>query len=124
MSKPEPGEIRHELSDVHGRPVLVFGAVLSGLIVLALLGMWMMFRYYAAQETREGPPPSPLAGLRKPPPDPRLQTVSTLRQDLVEARAREEALLNRYDWVDRKSGVVRIPVERAIELLAQEPKKP
>jgi hypothetical protein len=28
----------------------------------------------------------------------------------------QEAILNSYGWVDKEAGVVRIPIERAIEL--------
>lgn len=35
---------------------------------------------------------------------------------LAELRAREHSLLHSYAWVDASSGVVRIPIERAMEL--------
>ena len=38
------------------------------------------------------------------------------RDDLQEMRAREEERLHSYGWVDKKTGVVHIPIERAIEL--------
>jgi hypothetical protein len=37
--------------------------------------------------------------------------------ELMQLRAREESQLHSYDWIDRKQGLVRIPIERAIELL-------
>jgi hypothetical protein len=36
-----------------------------------------------------------------------------------ELRAREEAALTSYGWVDREAGRARIPVERAMELLLE-----
>jgi hypothetical protein len=39
--------------------------------------------------------------------------------DLVRFRADEEARLHSYGWVDRKAGVIHIPIERAMELTAQ-----
>jgi len=36
--------------------------------------------------------------------------------ELRELRAEEEAKLGRYQWVNRKDGVVRIPLARAVEL--------
>ena len=39
--------------------------------------------------------------------------------DLAAVRSRENAELASYGWVDRKAGVVRIPIDRAIDLLAQ-----
>ena len=34
-------------------------------------------------------------------------------------RNREMALLHEYRWIDEKGGVVRIPIERAIELIVE-----
>jgi len=36
--------------------------------------------------------------------------------DLSKSRAAAEATLNSYGWVDRKAGVARIPIERAMQL--------
>jgi hypothetical protein len=38
--------------------------------------------------------------------------------------AEQRADLHSYGWVDQKQGIVRIPVERAIELLVQEHARP
>ena len=45
---------------------------------------------------------------------------------LKQLRATEDAILTTYGWVDRKGGIVRIPIDRAIDLLAQRglPTKP
>jgi hypothetical protein len=40
-------------------------------------------------------------------------------QDIADLHAREDLLLDHYSWVDRSQGKVRIPIERAMELLAQ-----
>ena len=34
-------------------------------------------------------------------------------------RAAEEQVLTTYGWVDQQKGVVRVPIDRAIDLLAQ-----
>jgi hypothetical protein len=52
------------------------------------------------------------------PPFPRLQVSAPL--DLLAFRASEEAELNGYGWINRTSGVVRIPIERAMELVLSE----
>ena len=39
--------------------------------------------------------------------------------DLEAFQAREEIELHSYGWVNRSSGIVRIPIERAMELLLQ-----
>jgi hypothetical protein len=51
-------------------------------------------------------------------PTPRLE-VDDGNQDLASLHEREELYLNNYSWVDRSQGKVRIPIERAMELIAQ-----
>ena len=51
-------------------------------------------------------------------PTPRLQTDNG-DQDLADLHQREDLLLNYYSWADQSKGTVRIPVERAMELIAQ-----
>jgi hypothetical protein len=51
-------------------------------------------------------------------PAPRLQTDDG-SQDVADLHAREDMLLEDYSWVDPSQGKVRIPIERAMELVAQ-----
>jgi hypothetical protein len=51
-------------------------------------------------------------------PTPRLLTDDG-DQDVADLYARENLLLDNYSWVDQKSGKVRIPIDRAMELIAQ-----
>lgn len=61
---------------------------------------------------------SPLAPSNYLPPEPRLQPDPT--SDMVTFRLQEENLLNTYGWIDQPEGVVRLPIDRAIELTAKE----
>ncbi|MFY9853387.1 MAG: hypothetical protein WAK26_05865 [Terracidiphilus sp.] len=51
-------------------------------------------------------------------PTPRVQTDDG-NQDIANLHAREDLLLDNYTWVDQSKGQVRIPIERAMELIAQ-----
>ena len=51
-------------------------------------------------------------------PTPRLQTDDG-NQEIADLHSREDLLLNNYSWADRSQGKVRIPIDRAIELIAQ-----
>lgn len=51
-------------------------------------------------------------------PTPRLQSDDG-NQDLVGLHQREDLLLDNYSWVDRSQSKVRIPIDRAMQLLAQ-----
>jgi len=50
-------------------------------------------------------------------PEPRLENDE--RNQFTKIRLNEERLLNSYGWVDEKSKTVRIPIERAMDLVAQ-----
>lgn len=49
---------------------------------------------------------------------PRLQLSAPL--DLETFRSQQEAELNSYGWINRSSGIVRIPIEQAMNLLLQQ----
>ena len=51
-------------------------------------------------------------------PTPRVQTDDG-NQDVADLHAREDLLLSNYTWADQTQGKVRIPIERAMELIAQ-----
>jgi len=51
-------------------------------------------------------------------PTPRLQTDDGY-QEITDMHAKEDLLLENYSWVDEGKGTVRIPIERAMELIAQ-----
>jgi len=51
-------------------------------------------------------------------PTPRVQ-VDDGNQDVADLHQREDLLLDHYSWVDQGSGKVRIPIDRAMEIIAQ-----
>ena len=51
-------------------------------------------------------------------PTPRVQ-VDDGNQDVADLHAREDLLLSNYSWVDQSKGTVRIPIEQAMQLIAQ-----
>ena len=96
------------------------GAFLGGLLLTVIavcLVAWWLFDHLAAEAARHDVPLSPLAETRQVPPEPRLQV--TPQADLKALRTREYTALHSYGWMDRKAGVVRIPIDRAMKLLAK-----
>lgn len=57
------------------------------------------------------------AGAIPSPPPPRLQTH--VSAELATLRAAETAQLSGYAWADRPAGTVRIPIDRALALIAE-----
>lgn len=86
-------------------------AILAGSLLLVVLGM-----YELAQHWLHLQPAVPVASV---PSQPRLQPDPA--SDLAAERAQQQARLDRYQWIDRDAGIARIPIERAMALLAQQP---
>jgi hypothetical protein len=102
--------------------------------------MWAMFAYLANREDKKNPPiPASLAQERPTvPPEPRLSGVALdangqisshpvyPRIELKELREDEAAILSNYAWVDPDHGIVRIPIDQAIDIVAKKglPSKP
>jgi len=83
--------------------------------ILVVLAAWGIGRIPAAtrgaRPTSAAPPPSAPGAGKKP----RLQADP--HGDLTEYRRAQKALQESYGWIDRKKGIVRIPVARAMRLL-------
>ncbi len=109
----------HHESELNVRAIVLVAVGLAALALGVQPLLWVHLKALWAARQASMPPPSPVARALPPaPPEPRLQTSPT--DDLKALRAAEDAQLNGYAWVDRQAGVVRIPIERAMELLAAE----
>ncbi|HLY17118.1 MAG TPA: hypothetical protein VKR61_07825 [Bryobacteraceae bacterium] len=117
--EPRNPHVHHEPGDVNARTLTRFGLVMGGLIVVFLFGLYGLFHYFVEHEAELGLPASPtaLALAQKQPPEPRLQAYPS--RDMRDMRAAEDRLLHEYDWIDPDKGIVRIPVDRAMDLIAQ-----
>ncbi|MEW6733373.1 MAG: hypothetical protein AB1489_18745 [Acidobacteriota bacterium] len=112
-------DVAHEHKDINVGGVIKFGiSILVSAIFIQVL-VWLMFKYFDKARIQElARPVSPLAVERpSQPPTPRLQ-INPIK-DLRNVRAAEEEIINSYGWVDRDKGVVRLPIERAIDLLVE-----
>ena len=125
-----PGHGDYERRDISARGIFYF---LAGLAVAAVVIHLLLAGFYDFLDKRERarqPQLSPLisnapADTRKVSPtypetafpQPRLETDE--RNQLVGIRTLEEQKLSTYDWADQKAGTVRIPIERAMDLLVQ-----
>jgi hypothetical protein len=116
--------LNHETTDVSLTGITRI-AILSFACIFAVLGLvyvfWGAFVRYSA-DTR---PMEPMAG-RKAGED-RLPVGPLVMTDepgaLRQLRTKERDVLHHYGWVDKGQGVVRIPIERAIELFASQPQR-
>jgi hypothetical protein len=110
----------HEPGDIAPKRVVQASLGVLALIVFTMVAMWLLLGGLERWQTAARPPAHKLAGTRgeRLPPEPRLQENPLA--DLATLRAREDRQLDGYGWVDRKAGRARIPIARAMELLAEE----
>jgi hypothetical protein len=114
---PDPS-FGHEITDVDLTAVDRVGILSLVVVVVSMLAMWGLMRLLIGFETAKDRPAVPVAvqGDRQPP-EPRLQLNEPV--DLATFRATEDAVLQGYGWVDQQAGVVRIPVDRAMQLVLE-----
>ena len=108
----------HEADRPQMRPILIGAAVLAAVLAVGVVVPTLLEVVLESREERSSPRANPLlasAG-RELPPQPRLQ-VNPWR-DITEYRTAQEEILTSYGWVDRQAGIVRIPIERAMEMVA------
>jgi len=119
MSAPgdDHPELRYEQSDVRTGAIVRFALGLVTVVAVSAVLLLGLFKLFARQQRRHDPPPPPLAReAGRLPPGPRLQAAPL--QDLEQVRAEEEKELTSYGWVDRKAGIVHIPIDEAIKIVA------
>jgi hypothetical protein len=118
-NEPERPGPKFEERDVNVWAVGKFGIALALICVLSLALLLGLFRFFENETGGAKPYAGKGIGVdaSKLPPEPRLEETPIL--DLQAMRAAEDQVLNSYAWVDKPNGVVRIPIERAIDLLAQ-----
>ena len=120
MQPTEPSrDAGYETSDASARTLLAWGAGLVLVLITAAVTTGLFFNALAAYAKRTDPKVSPLAATESSArPEPRL--LEKEPEDLAAVRKDEDQVLRTYEWIDRERGVVRIPIERALELVAKE----
>ena len=110
-------DIRFETTDVNSHGVIWGGVILIVVVWIIVVLLHFVFAFLAHHRADVSPTPLPLASEQnRLPPEPRLQVSP--RVDIESLRAREDSMLDHYTWVDRQKGVVGIPIQHAMELLA------
>jgi hypothetical protein len=118
-----------ERQDLTAQGVFAFLISLAVGGVLVYLVVWGLYIFMDARQRSRQPQQSPLVKqvgtetrIVSPDeiakfPQPRLERNE--RIEINDFRLKEEQTLNTYGWVDEKVGAVRIPIDRAMQLLAQ-----
>lgn len=115
---PQPTEPFDD-RELRVRPILQVGIWTAVISAVAFVFVLFFYPFLIRMERAGDPPRSPIpeAAARPLPPEPRLQ--ASPERDLAAYRAEQAARQTSYGWVDREAGVARIPVARAVDLLAE-----
>ena len=111
-SKRKSDSAGYEKRDVDLRTVMIYAGALVGMILGVGVVSWIVWRSLSGPAEMSQAPQVPI-----PASVPRLEPHP--EQDLADLRQKENGLLHQYAWVDRSQGIVRIPIDRAMELLLQ-----
>jgi hypothetical protein len=122
-------ELEFEHQDLSPSGVYAFltGLAVAGILIYFVL--WGLYHYLDSYQRSHQPPQNPLVQPEADTrhvlpqqiqkfPQPRLEKNE--RVEINDFRLKEEQTLNSYGWVDQKAGVVRIPIGRAMQLIAQQ----
>lgn len=107
----------HERRDVDVVSLLLIGVIVLFIGALALGSSWALMHLFNRRYTAHEKPPVTMSPDRQKFPAPRLLQDSGV--DYAGLLKQQEAELHSYGWVDRPAGKVRIPVERAMQLLLE-----
>ena len=118
---PEDLAAGYERSDMNPAVILAGAAVFLLALAIVLVAITAFEAALTGVPFTINRPVDLINGLRAAPaptpPAPRLEAQSG--QSLEPYRAAEERKLNSYGWVDRQAGIVRMPIDRAMDLVAQ-----
>jgi hypothetical protein len=117
-----------EREDLGAKPVIGFivSLVISGILIYYVI--WGIFHFLDAYDKKHQQTRTPLVEMKTNPrdvqteviqrfPEPRLEDNE--RTELNGFRYGEEEELNSYGWVDKNAGVAHIPIEQAMQSIAQ-----
>jgi len=110
--------------------LLWFGVILTITTIFCMAIVAGMFWWFSSREAGRDPARAPLAAPASQPriTDGRLDAGTSAPQPallvrepevLRQFRRHEDDVLHNYGWVDRNAGTIRIPIERAKELILQ-----
>jgi len=112
-------QVSYERRDVDIVQITGFGIGLLIAFMVSVVAMWGLFEYFKVREDKVNPPnpPAMMSEKQMMPPKPQLQPDPP--QELKAMRQNEDMLLTSYGWMDQSKGIVHIPIEAAIDIVAQ-----
>lgn len=106
----------HERSDVSIRLLAWFLVGLAVSAVIIHITLAFLWRYFERADPT--PSVSRWVGPRLLPPSPRLQTAPEVDMEVYLKNQRR--WLSTYGWLDQRNGIVRVPIDRALEMIVKD----
>jgi 7-keto-8-aminopelargonate synthetase-like enzyme len=124
---PRHTDVSFEERDIKAGTIYKYLFAMGAAVVASLLICVYILRYTSefAASSDTPPPPSREAHRKELPPEPRLQGFSFPGQQAdpqadLRKKNQEDAEANeRFEWIDRSSGIVQIPVKDAMRIVAE-----
>lgn len=125
---PQHADVSFEERDIKAGTIYGYLFALGLAVVASLLVCVFILRYtmkYAASSDTPPPPSREALGsdYRVLPPEPRLQGVpghgKDPQQDLRDKLKSDTEANEKFEWVDRSSGIAQIPVKDAMKIIAE-----
>lgn len=105
----------YETRDANFTNLMKVALALLGLIAFGLIVSAGMLELSKQMTSSPGATPETLTAPAALPPAPRVQPDP--HAELMKLRAAEDSVLLSYGWTNKDSGIARVPIERAMDLL-------
>lgn len=127
--EPQPDDIGFEREDLGAKPVIGFivSLVISGVLIYYVI--WGIFHFLDAYDRKHQQVRTPLIQVESNTRDVQTQLIQRFPEPRLEDNERtelngfrygEEQELNSYGWVDKNAGIAHIPIEQAMQIVAQQ----
>jgi len=90
--------------ELRASPIVVVGIVGCVLVFVSIVALTALFLWVERDEIAE-------------------KTAGQAPSDLRLAENEQQVILTEYRWIDKEKGIVRIPIDRAMDLMLAEAKK-
>lgn len=103
--------------EINVRGVIWTGVALVAVALVVHLLIWWLLRGFSSLDEKRDVRLTPIemANPQQPPPEPRLQVSPNA--DMARMRQEEDRLLHHAGWVDPRQGIVRVPIDVAMDVI-------
>jgi hypothetical protein len=115
--------------EIHLKGIVCSGIGLVVIVIVSAALMWWLLRGFQKYDEKRDVRATPIeaANPQQPPPAPRLQVGPSFegalersdREDMQLERQTEDEALSQPGWIDQQQGIVRVPIETAMQMLVQ-----